>query len=62
MKQDSDNKKPATEWKVILLRRGLTVTALAGQISSSRQAVSGTINGSDRFPRVRVKIEEVLHA
>jgi lambda repressor-like predicted transcriptional regulator len=60
MKGRRHNKFSATDIKVALLRRGWTVSRLAAQIGRSRQAVSSTINGSTRFPRVRAAIQEAL--
>lgn len=62
MSRRSHNKKTPTEFKIALLQRGITVTELADRLKKSRQAVSGVINGSDRFPHVLSMIEEVLHA
>lgn len=60
MPRTRHNKFSTTELKVALLRRGLTITTLASQLGRSRQAVSLTINGSDRYPRVRDQILEAV--
>lgn len=62
MSRNPHNKKTPTEFKIALLERGLSVTGLATRLNKSRQAVSGTINGSDRFPHVLAQIQEVLNA
>lgn len=62
MSHRSHNKKTPTEFKIELLRRGLSITQLANRLGKSRQAVSGAINGSDRYPHVLSKIEEVIYA
>lgn len=62
MSRTSHNRKPPTEFKIALLKRGMSATELASQIGKSRQAVSGVINGSSRFPKVSAMIEGVLHA
>ncbi len=62
MSSHSANKKTPTEFKIALLKSGLSTTKLAVKIGKSRQAVSGVINGSDRFPKVLTLIEGALHA
>lgn len=60
MPRTRHNKISTTDLKVALLRRGLSITNLASQLGRSRQAVSLTINGSERFPRVRDQILEAV--
>ncbi len=62
MSSPTANKKTTTEFKIALLEKGFSVISLAQMIGKSRQAVSGVINGSDRFPKVNAKIQEVLNA
>ena len=54
------NKFSTTDLKVALLKGGYTVKSLAIELGKSRQAVSSTINGSKRYPRVRQQVLEVL--
>ncbi len=62
MSSSPANKKTPKEFKIALIESGLSATKLAKKIGKSRQAVSGVINGSDRFPKVLTMIQEVLHA
>src|SRR4051812_49117512 len=48
--------------KQALLRRRLTVTALAGKLRKSRRATSVAIHHPSRYPKLRARIEEVLRA
>ena len=54
------SRKKSTKLKVALVAEGWTVTELAEHIGRRRQAVSSTVNGSKRYPRVLKAVKEVL--
>jgi transcriptional regulator with XRE-family HTH domain len=49
-----------TDIKILLLRRGLTITALADKLGCRRQELSYTIHGNRVYPSLRKRLAAEL--
>lgn len=46
--------------KIALIERGLSVTELADKLKRPRQTVSAIVNGSNRYPKLRLIVAKHL--
>ena len=56
MRKDNYSIRAKTE----LIRRGETISGLASKIGKSRRAVSGVINETNNYPKVKQLVSEEL--